>query len=65
MLQLCSVDLGKKSVTSVLYKTTNKTAAMVNDPRPQSVAEVHSFLGFVNYYYKFLPNLATILHPLN
>ena len=37
----------------------------MNAPRPQSVAEVRSFLGLVNYYHKFLPYLATILHPLN
>ena len=48
-----------------LHKTTDNTAAMVNAPRPQSVAEVRSFLGLVNYYHKFLPNLATILHPFN
>ena len=48
-----------------LHKTTDKTAAMVNTPRPQSVAEVRSFLGLVNYCHKFFPNLATILHPLN
>ena len=48
-----------------LHKTTDKTAAMVNAPRLHSVAEVRSFLGLVNYYHKFLPNLATILHPLN
>ena len=51
--------------SEVLHKTTDKTAAMLNAPRPQSVAEVRSFLGLVNYYHKFLPNLATILHPLN
>jgi hypothetical protein len=34
---------------------------MVKASRPQSVAEVRSFLGLVNYYHKFLPNLATIL----
>ena len=48
-----------------LHKTTDKLGAVVNAPHPQSVAEVRSFLGLVNYYHKFLPNLATILHPLN
>ena len=37
----------------------------MNAHRSQSVAKVRSFLGLVNYYHKFLPNLATFLHPLN
>ena len=34
-------------------------------PAPTNVQELRSFLGLLNYYGKFLPNLATILHPLN
>ena len=60
-ITFCGHDINSEG----LHKTTDKTAAMVNAPRPQSVAEVRSFLGLVNYYHKFLPNLATILHPLN
>ncbi|CAB4044385.1 Hypothetical predicted protein, partial [Paramuricea clavata] len=60
-ITFCGHDINSEG----LHKTTHKTAAMVNAPRPQSVAEVRSFLGLVNYYHKFLPNLATILHPLN
>ena len=60
-ITFCGHDIDSEG----LHKTTDKTAAMVNAPRPQSVAEVRSFLGLVNYYHKFLPNLATILHPLN
>jgi len=29
------------------------------------VQELRSFLGLLNYYGKFIPNLATTLHPLN
>ena len=36
----------------------------VEAPTPQNVAELRSFLGLLNYYGKFVPNLATILHPL-
>ena len=60
-ITFCGHDINNEG----LHKTTDKTAAMVNAPRPQSVAEVRSFQGLVNYYHKFLPNLATILHPLN
>ena len=54
-ITFCGHDINSEG----LHKTTDKTAAMVNAPRPQSVAEVRFFLGLVNYYHKFLPNLET------
>ena len=33
-------------------------------PRPTCVTEVQRFLGKINYYRKFIPNLAKIAHPL-
>lgn len=60
-ITFCGHDIDSEG----LHKTNDKTAAVVNAPRPQCVAEVRSFLGLVNYYHKFLPNLSTILHPLN
>ena len=48
-----------------LHKTKEKVNAVVNAPQPTNVQQVRSFLGLINYYHKFLPNLATILHPLN
>lgn len=33
-------------------------------PAPQNVTQLKSFLGMINYYGHFLPNLATILAPL-
>ena len=41
-----------------------KVKAVVNAPDPKDVSELRSFLGIVNYYGKFLPNLATTLAPL-
>ena len=32
---------------------------------PGNVSELRSFLGFVNFLLRFIPNLATILQPLN
>ena len=43
----------------------NKVAAIKNAPTPNNVQELRSFLGLINYYGKFIPNLATLLHPLN
>ena len=43
----------------------NKITAIANAPAPNNVQELRSFLGLLNYYGKFIPNLATLLHPLN
>ena len=42
-----------------------KVDAVVNAPRPKNLTELRAFLGLLNYYGKFLPDLATKLHPLN
>ncbi|XP_039602322.1 uncharacterized protein K02A2.6-like [Polypterus senegalus] len=48
-----------------LHKCQDKIQAVLMAPQPQNVSQLRSFLGFVNYYNKFLPNLATVLYPLN
>ena len=48
-----------------LHKTQEKVDGVVHAQRPENVRQVRSFLGLLNYYRKFLPNLATVLHPLN
>ena len=45
-----------------LHTAPNKVAAIANAPGLQ---KLRSFLGLVNYYGKFVPDLATIAHPLN
>ena len=42
-----------------------KMKAIVEANSPTNVTELKLYLGLLNYYGKFLPNLATILHPLN
>lgn len=42
-----------------------KIQAMVNMPEPKNLKEVESFVGMVQYYGKFIPNLSTIAAPLN
>ncbi|XP_059220915.1 uncharacterized protein K02A2.6-like isoform X3 [Stomoxys calcitrans] len=37
---------------------------MAKLPRPKNVDEVRRFLGMVTYYSRFIPNMATITHPL-
>ena len=34
-------------------------------PAPKNQRELRSFLGLLHYYGKFVPNLATMIHPLN
>ena len=45
-----------------LHKTQEKIHAVFNAPIPENVQQLRSFLGLVNYYHKFLPNLATTLN---
>lgn len=48
-----------------LHKSNEKTNAVENAPTPENVSQLRSFLGLVNYYHRFLPNLATVVGPLN
>ena len=48
-----------------LHVTPDKVNAIVNAPKPQNVTELRAYLGLVNYYGKFIPNLASLLQPLN
>jgi hypothetical protein len=42
----------------------DKVEAIEKVPSPTSADQVHTFIGMVNYYHKFVPNVSTILHPL-
>ena len=48
-----------------IQPTPSKVEAIVNAPVPKNVQQLRSFLGLANYYRKFIPNLSTILQPLN
>ena len=47
-----------------LRTAESKVKAIVDAPDPKNLAELRSFLGMVNYYSKFLPNIAAKLSPL-
>ena len=58
--------LGHKLDTdSGIRATPEKIAAVVNAPLPKNTQQLRSFIGLLNYYRKFLPNLAAIVQPLN
>ncbi|KAL3227319.1 hypothetical protein MRX96_048797 [Rhipicephalus microplus] len=42
-----------------------KTEAVLEAPAPRAVKELQSYLGLVNFYRRFLPNLSAVLQPLN
>ena len=48
-----------------IYTTSAKVTAIKNAPGPTDVQQLRSFLGAVNYYGKFLPNLSSKLAPLH
>ena len=60
-IEYCGHEIDKDG----LHKTNAKIEAVQNTPRPQDVSSVRGFLGLVNYYHRFLPNLSSVLHPLN
>ncbi len=46
-----------------LHPSNEKIRAIQEAPEPKNVSELKSFLGLLNYYGKFLPNLAIVLSP--
>ena len=48
-----------------VHTTPSKQRAIAEARAPSNVTELCSFLGLVNYYGRFLPNVSTVLHPLN
>ena len=62
---LPSVDyLGHTISAEGLRTSDTKVEAILQAPAPRSVSELRAFLGLVNYYGKFLPDLASVLSPL-
>ena len=59
------VYLGHRMNIEDLQPTTEKGDVIVNAPVPRNVSELKSYLGLINYYAKFLPQLCTTLAPLH
>lgn len=47
-----------------LHPTQKKVRAIREAPKPQNLTQLRSFLGLINYYSRFLPNLSAKLTPL-
>ena len=48
-----------------LHKTPEKIQAVVDAPSPGNNSQLHAFLGMINYYHRFPPDLLTRLEPLH
>lgn len=57
--------LGHRIDKEGIHPVPDKVKAIANARRPENVTELKSFLGLLNYYGNFLPDLATRLAPLH
>ena len=48
-----------------IQPVVDKVKAIQEAPEPQNVSQLRAFLGMLNYYHRFLPNIATTLEPLH
>lgn len=53
--------LGHRIDSEGIHATDSKLDAVVQAPPPKNVQELRSFLGLLNYYCKFIPNLSSPL----
>jgi len=61
-----SVDYLKHRVNEEgLHTSTEKVEAIQQAPVPHNQQQLRSFLGLIQYYGRFIPDLASILAPLN
>lgn len=60
-IEYCGYVIDKSGI----HKMASKVEAIQNAPKPQNKSQLRSFIGLVNYYGRFFPNLSTVLHPLN
>ena len=63
-LQTSLEFLGHRISAEGIRPTEEKVRAIHQAPEPKNVTELRSFLGILNYYAKFLPNLSSRLFPL-
>ena len=56
--------LGHHVSASGITPIKDKVAAINNFPRPDTVKQLQTFLGMLNFYRRFLPQAAAVLKPL-
>ena len=60
-IEYCRHEVSKDG----MRKLQTKVQAIVDAPQPENISQLRSFLGLLNYYQRFLPDLAATLHLLN
>lgn len=48
-----------------IHPTDKLVKAILEAPEPTNVTQLRAYLGLVNFYGRFLPNLSTVLYPLH
>ena len=56
---------GHKIDKNGIHKTEEKVKAVRDTPAPENVTQLRAFIGLVNYYHRFLPDLASTMRPLH
>lgn len=62
-MQTSVTFLGYRMDEDGIHPTEDKIRAIQEAPRPRNVSELRAWIGLVNYYGKFIQNLATLMHP--
>ena len=57
--------LGHRVDAAGFHPVETKVKAIQEAPAPKTPTELRSFLGMLNFYGKFIPNLSSILDPLH
>ena len=63
--QLSVEYLGHQINAEGVHTSKKKVQAILEQRSPRNISELRSFLGMLNFYAKFLPNLSSLLHPLH
>ena len=64
-LQTSVEYLGHRVDAQGIHTSEKKVKAILDAPTPRNLPELRSFLGMLNFYTKFLPNLSSTLQPLH
>lgn len=59
------IYLGHRVSEEGIHPIPDKVKAIQSMPPPNNVKELQAFLGMLNFYNRFLPNLSTVLSPLH
>ena len=59
------VFLGLEVSAAGARPTPDRVTDLINFPPPSTVAECRRYIGMINFYHRFVPDLARILRPLH